>query len=151
MSDPGQPYPPQDPSGQQPPYGQPYGQQQPYGQPGYGQQPPYGQPGYGQPGYNWAPKPPEHPSATTAMVLGLIGLVGILVCGGLTLVVSPFAWVIGSRAVREIDENPTAYSGREMASAGRVMGIVGTGLLALGVLAVIVFFALVVGVATTSP
>ena len=82
---------------------------------------------------------------------GLIGLVGILVCGGLTLVVSPFAWVIGGRALREIDENPSAYSGREMASAGRVMGIVGTGLLALGVLAVIVFFALVVGVATTSP
>ena len=86
-----------------------------------------------------------------ALGLGLIGLVGILVCGGLTLVVSPFAWVIGGRALREIDENPSAYSGREMASAGRVMGIVGTGLLALGVLAVIVFFALVVGVATTSP
>ncbi len=139
MSDPNQPYPPQDPYGQQPPYGQPYGQQQPYGHPGYG-----------QPGYSWTPKPPEHPSATTAMVLGLIGLVGILVCGGLTLVVSPFAWAVGSRAVREIDANPAAYSGREMASAGRVMGIVGTGLLALGVLAVIAFFALVVGVSTTS-
>lgn len=132
MSDPGDPY-------QQQPHQQPY------------QQPP-GQPPYRQP-YGWAPapKPPEHPSATTAMVLGLVGLVGILVCGGLTLVVSPFAWVVGSRAVREIDASPGSYSGRELASAGRIMGIVGTGLLALGVLAVIAFLALVVGVATTSP
>lgn len=128
MSDPGDPY-----------YQQPY-QQQP------------GQPPYQQP-YGWAPapKPPEHPSATTAMVLGLVGLVGILVCGGLTLVVSPFAWAVGSRAVREIDASPGSYSGRELASAGRIMGIVGTGLLALGILAVIAFLALVVGVATTSP
>lgn len=128
MSDPGDPY-----------YQQPY-QQQP------------GQPPYQQP-YGWAPapKPPEHPSATTAMVLGLVGLVGILVCGGLTLVVSPFAWAVGSRAVREIDASPGSYSGRELASAGRIMGIVGTGLLALGVLAVVAFLALVVGVATTSP
>ena len=140
------------PFGAQPPYGQP---QQPYQQPPYPQQPyaqqPYPQPGPGQPSYNWAPKPPEHPSSTTAMVLGLIGLVGILVCGGLTLVVSPFAWSIGARAMREIDENPGVYSGREMASAGRVMGIVGTGLLALGVLAVLAFVVLVIGVASTSP
>lgn len=140
MSDPGQPYPPHDPSQQ--PYGQqPYGQQ-PFGQPG--------QPGY-HPSYSWAPKPPEHPSATTSMVLGLIGLVGILVCGGLTLVISPFAWVIGGRALREIDANPAAYSGREMASAGRIMGIVGTGLLALGLVIALAILVLILGVATTSP
>jgi hypothetical protein len=136
MSDPNQPGQPYDPYQQQPYPQQPY--QQPYPQPG-------------QPSYNWAPKPPEHPSATTSMVLGLIGLVGILVCGGLTLVISPFAWVIGGRALREIDANPAAYSGREMASAGRIMGIVGTGLLALGVLAGLAVLALIVGVATTSP
>lgn len=136
MSDPNQPGEPQ----------QPY--QQPYGAGQYQQ--PY-QPGPGQPPYHWAPKPPEHPSATTAMVLGIIGLVGILLCGGVTLVVSPFAWAIGSRALREIDAEPGRYSGREMASAGRVMGIVGTGLLALAVVIVLAFIALFVGVATTSP
>lgn len=149
MSDPNQPGEPYQQPSQQP-YQQPYGPgpyQQPYG-PGYQQ--PY-QPGPGQSPYNWAPKPPEHPSATTAMVLGIIGLVGILMCGGLTLVVSPFAWVIGGRALREIDAEPGRYGGREMASAGRVMGIVGTGLLALGVVIGLAFLALVVGVATTSP
>jgi hypothetical protein len=139
-----------EPSQPGPPYPeQPYGQQ-PYGQQPYAQQP-YPQPVPGQPTYTWAPKPPEHPSATTAMVLGLIGLVGILVCGGLTLVVSPFAWAIGSRALREIDADPAAYSGREMASAGRVMGIVGTGLLAIGVVVALGVVVLIVGVATTSP
>jgi len=112
--------------------------------------PPYQQ-GPGQPAYSWAPKAPEHPSATTAMVLGIIGLVGILFCGGITLVVSPFAWVIGGRALREIDAEPGRYGGREMASAGRVMGIVGTGLLVLAVLIVLAVIGLFVGVATTSP
>ncbi|CAI9399700.1 DUF4190 domain-containing protein [Nocardioides sp. T2.26MG-1] len=144
-SDPGQDPQAPPPYGAQPPYGQP---QQPYQTP---YQQPYPQPGPAQPSYNWAPKPPEHPSATTAMVLGLIGLVGILVCGGLTLVISPFAWVIGGRALREIDANPAAYSGREMASAGRVMGIVGTGLLALGLVVALAILVLILGVATTTP
>ena len=139
MSDPHQPgAPDQQPYG--PPYQQPY--QQPYGQP---------QPGPGQPPYTWAPKPPEHPSSTAAMVLGLIGLVGILVCGGLTLVISPFAWVIGTRALREIDAHPGSYSGRELASAGRIMGIVGTALLGVAIVVLLAFVALVVGAATASP
>lgn len=134
-----------DPYGQQSQYGQPYGQQhgqygqQPgqYGQP-YGQAYPqqgyqqYGQPGYGY-GGGYAPLPP-HPSASTSMVLGIIGLAGILFCGGFTLVLSPFAWAIGSKAVKEIDANPSQYGGRDQASGGKVMGIIGTVLLILGVL-----------------
>jgi len=99
--------------------------------------PPYQQPDYGQ--YAFTPRPPAHNSATTAMALGLIGLIGMLFCGGLTLVLSPFAWAIGSKAVREIDANPGAYSGREQAFAGKVMGIIGTVLLVLGVLVVAAF------------
>lgn len=120
--------PPQQPP-QQPPYN-PYYQQQP------GFQQPYQQP-YGQ--YAFTPKPPAHNSATTAMALGLIGLIGLLFCGGITLVLSPFAWAIGGKAVREIDANPGAYSGREQAFAGKVMGIIGTVLLVIGVLLVTAF------------
>ena len=137
---PDQPYgQPQPPNGQpQPPYGQPqypnqpYGQQ-PYGQAPYGQpQPPYGAP---QPGYGYGPPALQnHPSATTALVLGLIGLVGIVLCGGITLVLSPFAWQIGTKSVREIDANPGVYGGRDQANAGRIMGIIGTVLLVLGLL-----------------
>ena len=147
----GQPGYGQQPSGQpgyqQPGYGQPGYGQQPYGQPGYGQpgygQQPYGQPGYGGPPGAYGQPLPTHPSATTAMVLGLVGLAGIVLCGGLTLVLSPFAWVMGGRAVKEIDAQPGRYAGRDQAQGGRIMGIVGTVLLVLGVLAIIasvVFF-----------
>lgn len=140
----------QNPYGQQP-YGQQgYGQQgygqQPYGQPGYGQ-PGYGQPAYGQPGYGY-PAPANHPSATTSLVLSLIGLVGIMFCGGITLVLSPFAWRIGARAVREIDAEPGRYGGRDQANAGRIMGIIGTVLLVLGVL--LLLGLVVLAVATSS-
>jgi hypothetical protein len=133
---------------QPPPTHQPYGQD-PYGPPQAGQpyqqpyqQPQPGQPPYGQ--YSFAPPVPAHPSATTALVLSLIGLAGILVCGGITLVLSPFAWVIGGRAVKEIDANPGAYSGRELANAGRIMGIIGTVLLIVAIVVLIAFIGLVV-------
>lgn len=95
-------------------------------------------------GYDWGPTPPQHPSSTAAMALGLIGLIGAVFCLGVTLLVSPFAWALGSRAVREIDADPAAHSGREMAMAGKVMGIIGTILLIVAVvvvLIVVVFFA----------
>ena len=126
---------------QQPAYGQdPYSQpdQSGYGQPGYGQ-PGYGQPAYGAPTYG-GPGLPSHPSSTTALVLGLVALGGIMLCGGITLPLSPFAWWLGGKAVKEIDANPGAYSGRDQAQAGRIMGIVGTVLLVLGILAMILFF-----------
>src|SRR5689334_11609335 len=92
------PQPPLDP--QQPPYGQvpPPPPPPPYQQPGYSQpgypQPGYGAPGYGQPVYY---EPPAHGSATTALVLGILGLV---FC---PLVLSIPAWIIGRKAMREID------------------------------------------------
>ena len=139
---------PQPPYGQpQPPYGQPQYPNQPYGQQPYGQQP-YGQPqppyGAPQPGYGYGPPAlPNHPSATTALVLSLIGLAGIAFCGGITLVLSPFAWQIGAKSVREIDANPGVYGGRDQANAGRIMGIIGTVLLVLGFLLLVGLIALV--------
>ena len=160
--EPTRPYPESGQPGQQP-YGQaPYGQQ-PYGQPGHGPQPygqpgqpghgqqPYGQQPYGQPGYPppggfpyGGPVPPPHPSATTALVLGIVALAGIVFCAGITLVLSPFAWAIGRKAVREIDANPGRYSARDQAQGGKIMGIVGTVLLALGILVIVGVFALAV-------
>jgi hypothetical protein len=156
----GQPGSPYGPPPSENPYGaaptqpqQPYGQAD-YGQAPYGQQPPYGQqqygatPGYGHPGQ----APVNHPQATTALVLSLVGLVGFFVCG-ITLVLSPFAWRMGARAVREIDENPGMYRGREQANAARIMGLIGTVLLALSVLALVaaVAFLGIASVSTTSP
>ena len=129
--------------GQQPPQNPYYPQQSPQ-QPGYGYQQP--QPPYGYPQqqpYGYQPPKPNHPSATTSLVLGIIGLAGILTCGGITLVLSPFAWATGAKAVREIRANPEAYGGEGNAAAGKIMGIVGTVLLILGIIAVVAFFVLV--------
>ena len=81
---------------------------------GYGQPPPFG---YG----------PQHPKATTALVLGICSLV---VCG----LLGPFAWVIGKNTMNEIDASDGRLAGRGVAQAGYVCGIIATCLLGLGVL-----------------
>ena len=74
------------------------------------------------------------------MVLGIIGLTGFMCY--VTFLVAPVAWVIGAKAVKEIDANPGAYSGRSEANAGKIMGIVGTVLLILVLLAITAFVVL---------
>ena len=153
MSDPSQ-QPPSDPYRPQDPYlpQQSYGQQ-PYGQPG---QQPYGQPGqqpYGAPQPMFPPdpaKPPNHPQATTAMILGIVALVGG--CSlFLPLLVAPVAWIMGAKAVREIDASGGSLGGRGEANAGKITGIIGTVLLILAVLALIAFVViLIVTAASTS-
>ena len=72
---------------------------------------------------------PDHPQVSTAFVLGLVALVGGFLCG-LPILAGPFAWVAGARARKAVDQDPR-YGGREKATAGMVMGIVATSLLAL--------------------
>jgi hypothetical protein len=79
----------------------------------------------------------DHPQATTALVLGILGIV---VC----FVLAPVAWVVGGRAVREIDASHGALGGRGSANAGRILGIVGTLLVVLGLVVGGVFLALLV-------
>ena len=147
--------PPSDPSNEQPGYWQqqsqqpPSGEQQPpqYGQPPHGQpqygQPQYGQPQYGQPqGYPVA-YAPDHPKATTALVLGILGVV-------LCQFIAPFAWRIGKRTVNEIDAAQGRLGGRGSAQAGYVLGIVGTVLLGLVILYIIVVAGVLVAAVTNS-
>jgi uncharacterized membrane protein YjgN (DUF898 family) len=81
--------------------------------------------------------PPNHPQATTALVLGILGLV---VCG----VIAPFAWSIGRDAVQEIDASGGQWGGRSEANAGRLLGMIGTILLLAGLAMLILFFLLFV-------
>jgi hypothetical protein len=135
----------QDPYGQQPGYGQgPYGGGQDQG--GYPQQ--YGQGGYGAPQgqpYGYGHQPPNHPQATTVLVLGIVGLIACQV-------LSPFAWVMGNRTVREIDASQGRWSGRDQANIGRILGIIGSVLLILGIVAMVgfVIIAIVAGTASTT-
>jgi hypothetical protein len=122
----------------QPSY-QPYAPQPP-------QQPMYGPP---QPGgaYGYAgPALPEHPQVTTALVTGLVALIGGFACG-LPIVAGPFAWQMGARVRKEIDREPGRYSGREKATAAMVMGIVATGFLALALLVVMIAVVVIIAAA----
>jgi len=109
--------PPSAGSGQAPPPG--YGQAPP---PGYGQAPP---PGYGQaPGFGY-PQQPHVPTSTKA-VLGLVfGILSILFCY-LGVLIGPAAIVVSVLARKEIDARPGAWTGKGMATAGLVTGIIGT-------------------------
>lgn len=151
---PGPSYPGDDPNGPQyPSYGQaprPETPPQPdaqhaYGQHAYGQQPP-AQPAYTPHPYA-GPTAPKHPSAVTAMVLGIVSVAGVVCYIGPLL--GPFAWWLGHKTVKEIDASGGQLSGRSEAHAGRVLGIIGTVLLVLGILAIIGFILLIVATEST--
>jgi len=107
------------PDGQPDPTASPYpnypGQAPP---PGYGYPPPgqpqppggYGPYAYGPVVYQW----PKHPSAVTAMVLGIVAVAGGAMCY-LPLLAAPFAWWQGHKVMQEIDASGGQLSGRSEA------------------------------------
>lgn len=73
---------------------------------------------------------PEQSQATTILVLGILG---IIVCG----VLAPFAWSMGNKELAAIDAGRRPPENRGTANAGKILGIVGTVLLAIGVFFII--------------
>jgi hypothetical protein len=138
-----------DPYRQQPYSGRPYSGQQ-GGYPAPGQSGPHYQPhppAPGQPPYGVVA---DHPQSTLALVLGLVSLVGAFALCGVTLVVSPFAWVIGRKAVREIEASQGQVGGLSQARAGMIMGIIGTVLLILAIVAIVAFVVILIAAETTN-
>lgn len=80
---------------------------------------------------------PEQSQATTALVLGILGIV---ICG----LLAPFAWYIGSKEVEAIDEGRRPPENRGTANAGKILGIIGTVLLAVAIIVGIVLLLFVV-------
>ncbi|WP_232549150.1 DUF4190 domain-containing protein [Propioniciclava soli] len=81
-------------------------------QQGYQPAPAYGQ-GYPQ-GYAGGYAQPEHPQATTILILGIVGL--------FVAVTGPFAWVMGNKARREVAAGQFAPS--TSLTVGWVLGII---------------------------
>ncbi|MFI6732331.1 DUF4190 domain-containing protein [Nonomuraea sp. NPDC050451] len=90
-------------------------------------------PNYG-PSY-YGPPPQTHPQGTTILVLGILSLV---VC----TFIGPFAWSMGNRALREIDESGYYYENRGMVQAGRICGIVSSILMMVTLGFVVLMFGL---------
>ena len=77
---------------------------------------------------------PESSQATTALVLGILGIV---ICG----VLAPFAWNIGNKELAAIDAGRRDPSNRGTANAGRILGIIGTVLLLVALVFVVLAIA----------
>jgi hypothetical protein len=81
------------------------------------------------------PAPP--PSASTQAIAALVvGLVSVMTCCGLPL--APVAWYLGHQELKAIAEGRSPAAGNGVAMAGKILGMVGT--LLMAVLAVWIFF-----------
>jgi len=80
---------------------------------------------------------PEQSQATLALVLGIIGIVACQVLG-------PFAWYVGQKELQAIDAGKRPPENRSTANAGKILGIITTVLLGIGILVLlaILFFAI---------
>lgn len=80
-----------------------------------------------------ASTPPTDNQAVVALVLGI--------CSVFCCFLGPVAFFLGNSALRRIRGSGGTVSGEGMAQAGRILGIIGTVLLALGVLWVVIAIA----------
>jgi len=84
----------------------------------------------------------EDSQATTILVLGILSLVVCQILG-------PIAWVMGNNELAGIDAGRRPPQNRGTAQAGRILGIISTVLMIIGV--VFLFIFLIIGlVASTS-
>ncbi len=87
--------------------------------------------------YNYRPAGAEHPNAIPALVLGIVGLV-------LFPLVAPLAWHLAAKGQREAALDPDRWRSGGMLTAGKILGIIGTVFLALGMLMIGFFILMIV-------
>ena len=82
---------------------------------------------YGQQPYGMAPQ--EHPQGTTVLVLGILGFV--------VGVTAPFAWYMGSKALKEVWASGQHFSNEQNLNIGRILGIIVTLLYAVSIIVLV--------------
>lgn len=118
------------------PYGEPSYQDPQRPQSAYQPQPPPYQAGYGQ--LNPYGLPPEHPSAMTVLILGILGFfVGVT---------GPIAWIMGSKARKEVKAEPGRYRDGGMLQVGWILGIVTTALMIVGLIFGVIYIVFIVAI-----
>lgn len=70
----------------------------------------------------------SEPASSRAVWALVLGILGLILCG----VLAPFAWWLGAAELRDIKSGLAPYSGQGLATAGMVLGIIGTVFLTLG-------------------
>jgi hypothetical protein len=77
------------------------------------------------------PLPPAPASASNQAITALaVGILGVICCG----LLAPVAWYLGTAEERAIREGRSPATGQGMATAGKILGIIGTVLLVIGLL-----------------
>ncbi len=88
--------------------------------------------------------PGQYPEASQATSVLVMGILSVVLCQ----VLGPFAWVMGNNELAAIDGGRRPPENRGTANAGRILGIVGTVLLGIGLVVGIAF--LMFGIAFTT-
>ena len=90
------------------------------------------------------------PGASNALTMGIISVVGALVCCG------PFAAIFSiiglnsaKKAQRTYDENPSAYSGYESVKTGKILSYIGLALSLIMLVLLIIYFGVIIALITT--
>ncbi len=77
----------------------------------------------------------EDSQATMILVLGIVSLV---ICG----LLGPVAWVMGNKEIEAIDAGRRPPENRQTANIGRILGMIASALIVLGILFFIVALAI---------
>ncbi|NAS11348.1 CCC motif membrane protein [Poritiphilus flavus] len=90
------------------------------------------------------------PGASNALTMGIIALVGSLICCG------PFAAIFSiislnsaKKAERLYQENPGQYTGYENVKTGRILAYIGLAFALIGLVICILYFGMIVALITT--
>ena len=90
------------------------------------------------------------PGASNALTMGIISVVGALVCCG------PFAAIFSiiglnsaKKAQRTYNENPGGYSGYESVKTGKILSYIGLGLSLIMLVLLIIYFGVIIALITT--
>lgn len=70
----------------------------------------------------------SEPASSRAVWALVLGILGLILCG----ILAPVAWWLGAAELRDIKAGLAPQSGQGLATAGMVLGIIGTVFLALG-------------------
>ncbi|MEL6916272.1 MAG: CCC motif membrane protein [Bacteroidota bacterium] len=90
------------------------------------------------------------PGASNALTMGIISLVGSLICCG------PFAAIFSiiglssaKKAEKLYQENPSAYTGYENVKTGRILSYIGLGLSLIMLIFLILYFGVIIAMIST--
>ncbi len=82
-----------------------------------------------------APPPLQAKASSQATTALIVGIVGVVCCG----LAAPFAWYLGNKELQQIAAGLAPAAGQGAAQAGKILGMIGSALLILGVIWIVGF------------